>query len=147
MRVLRVFGTMGVWDPPFGAGRLGSWVSGTSCLGPWMFGTSCLGPPCLGFGTGCWGPVGWDHNLGPWVWGLWDQLFGTMRVLDRLFGIVFGTTGVLDHGCLGFGTMGAWDQLGPLCWDYWCLAPWVFGTTVWAWVFWTIGVSHQPLGH
>ena len=119
---------MGVWDPPFGAGRLGPWVSGTSCLetmgvrdqlfGIWerVLRTSWLGPP---FGT-----MGvWDHGcgvfgtscLGPWEF--WTGCLGLC------LGPLFGATGVLDHGCLGFGTMGVWDQLGPLCWDYGCLGP------------------------
>ena len=82
----------------------------------------------MGVGTHRLGPGVWDHHvweLGPWV---------------------FGTN--LDH-CVGI--MGVWDQpSGTTVWDHvWDhrLGPWVFGTTVWAWVFWTIGVSNQPLGH
>ena len=142
MRVLRVFGTMGVWDPPFGAGRLGSWVSGTSCLGPWVrdqlfgttvfgiwgrvLGTSWLGQPFGTMGVGCLGPIVWDHeSFGPAVWDcVWDH---------RCFGPwVFGVWG---HGCLGptwttvlglwvFGTMGVWDHcLGMGVLDHRCLKP------------------------
>ena len=96
-------GKLAVWDRPFGAGRLGPRVSGTtSCLGPWVFGTSGHGTSCLGFP--------------------WDQLFGlgAMHVWDEQFG--FGTMVVWDHGCPGppFGTMGVWDpQFGTMrVWDH-----------------------------
>ena len=137
-----VFGTM-VWDQRLGlwvfdhrlgpcgcCGCLGLWVFGTHRSGPGVWDHGCLGPAV--WDHGCSGPAVWDHrvwDLGPGVgdqlagntiwdhgWGVWDQLFGTMRVLDRLFGIVFGTTtmGVWDH-CLGMGVL-----------DHRCLkpAPW-----------------------
>ena len=148
---------MGVWDQLFGTMGVRDQLFGTTVyqlFGIWdrVLGTSWLGPP---FGI----MHVWDHHLGPWVWGVWDQLFGTMGVLDRLFGIVFGTTvwghrcfgpwvfGVWDHGCLGptwttvlglwvFGTGRLGPPFGTTVWDHvWDhrLGPWVFGTTVFGW--------------
>ena len=111
-----VWGSMGVWDLPFGTmgvsdHRLGPCVFGTMCVWDHV----CLGP-CV-FGT---------HNLGPWT-AVWDQLFGTIGVwehivrcgcLGTLFGLGLGTMGVWNHGLGPFG-------LGPTVWDP------LFGTTVW----------------
>ena len=135
-----MFGTMvgtivwdlGVWDPPFGAGRLGPWVSE-------LFGTL--------------GPRVWDHGFGTLIWD-YGRVFG-----DHCLGRVLGTH---HYTCLGpaawdqlFGIMGVWD--GTTVWDQWvfgsnhrvghgtscCLGPWVPGTTVWDH---TVGTHHFCLG-